>query len=475
MKLFGTDGIRGEVGLEPINKDSLRKIGFSLAETLFKEKNGLFLISNDGRESYENIQQYLYEGIKHQGCDAVSIGLMTTPGLSISLNKQNEKLISGIQITASHNLYQDNGMKFFNSLGMKLNDNLEKEIEKIFNSIGNIRGPFKSISSLESTIMLGHNKSLENFHMLYINELRKIINKKKLKNKHNYKILLDCANGATSEIVNKVFLDDKTNTDGFFILPIWDKPNGKNINKDCGAAYPENLSKEICRHQKFNISNSSLLVDFGVALDGDGDRAIFVLPDGSILDGDEILFILTKHKKDFQSYNRAVVGTIMTNYGIKNDFENNNIEFHETMVGDKHVIKKMIEVAAEIGGESSGHIILSNDDNFLVGDGLITLINIVSALDDQNSTLTDLKKMMNKTPSRLINLKVTDKLKFVNDAKNIEIIKNMKNMIRDNGAILVRESGTENLIRLFIQHENTEEIERLLNYFYDNINKKHLI
>jgi len=475
MKLFGTDGIRGEVGVEPINKDSLRKIGFSLAETLFKDKNGLFLISNDGRESYENIQQYLYEGIKHQGCDAVSIGLMTTPGLSISLNKQSKKLIAGIQITASHNLYQDNGIKIFNSLGMKLDDNLEKEIEKIFNSIDSIPGPFKNISSLKSRIISGHNKSLKNFHMIYINELIKLINKKKLKNKHNYKILLDCANGAASEIVNKVFLDDKKNTDSFYILPIWDKPNGKNINKDCGAAYPENLSKEICRHQKSNISNSSLLVDFGVALDGDGDRAIFVLPDGSILDGDEILFILTKHKKDFQSYNRAVVGTVMTNYGIKNDFKKNSIEFHETMVGDKHIIKKMIEVEADIGGESSGHIILSNNDNFLVGDGLITLINIVCALDDQKSTLTDLKKIINKTPSRLINLKVADKLKFVNDTENIEIIENMKNMTKGNGKILVRESGTEDLIRLFIQHENTEEIERLLNYFYDNINKKHLL
>ena len=475
MKLFGTDGIRGKFGESPINHDELVKIGHAFAKSLFGTKAGKILISNDGRESYGKIQQYLYEGIKHQGCDALSIGLMTTPGLSISLNKQNEKLIAGIQITASHNLYQDNGMKFFNSLGMKLDDNLEKEIEKIFNSIDNISGPFKNISSLKSMILLGHNKSLESFHMLYINELTKLINKKKLKNKHNYKILLDCANGAASEIVNKVFLDDKTNTGRFHILPIWDKPDGKNINKDCGAAYPENLSKEICRHQKLNVSNSSLLVDFGVALDGDGDRAIFVLPDGSILDGDEILFILTKHKKDFQSYNRAVVGTIMTNYGIKNDFENNNIEFHETMVGDKNVIKKMIEVVADIGGEPSGHIILSNNDNFLVGDGLITLINIVSALDDQNSTLTDLKKMMNKTPSRLINLNVVDKFKFINDTKNIEIIKNMKDMIKGHGKILVRESGTEDLIRLFIQHENTEGIERLLNYFYDNINKKHLL
>ena len=135
----------------------------------------------------------------------------------------------------------------------------------------------------------------------------------------------------------------------------------------------------------------------------------------------------------------------------------------------------MIEVDADIGGESSGHIILSNNDNFLVGDCLITLINIVCALDDQKSTLTDLKKIINKTPSRLINLKVADKLKFVNDAENIEIIENMKNMTKGNGKILVRESGTEDLIRLFIQHENTEEIERLLNYFYDNINKKHLL
>ena len=466
MKLFGTDGIRGKVGLEPINKDSLRKIGFSLAETLFKDKNGLFLISNDGRESYGKIQQYLYEGIKHQGCDALSIGLMTTPGLSISLNKQNEKLIAGIQITASHNLYQDNGMKFFNSLGMKLDDNLEKEIEKIFNSIDNISGPFKNISSLKSMILLGHNKSLESFHMLYINELTKLINKKKLKNKHNYKILLDCANGAASKIVNKIFLSDTNNTDGFSVLPICDKPSGKNINKDCGAAYPKNLSMEISKNQIF---------DFGVALDGDGDRAIFVLPDGSILDGDEILFILTKHKKDFQSYNKPVVGTVMTNYGIRNDFKNNNIEFHETMVGDKHIIKKMIEVEGHIGGEPSGHIILFNDDNFLVGDGLITLINVVHALDDQKSTLTDLKQIINKTPSRLINIKVVDKSKFVDDAENIEVIKNMENMVKSNGKVLVRASGTEDLIRLFIQHENTEGIERLLNYFYDNINKKHLL
>ncbi|MBH44040.1 MAG: hypothetical protein CMD88_01085 [Gammaproteobacteria bacterium] len=456
MILFGTDGIRGKFGKFPLIENEIRKIGYSIASILFPDKPGTIYISNDGRASADDIETALIDGINTHGSKTISLGMLHTPALSVIVNTLQDNLSAGIQITASHNPYHDNGIKIFNCDGLKISSKLEKDIEESFGKTSNIKKLKKTIQNLT-------NRSEEKKYIKMVRDyFDKKIKKINVNQNKNICVLIDCANGATSKIINKIF-----DNSCYKIITIFDKPNGKNINYNCGSTNPQFISNYI---NHFNTTNNTK-IDLGVAFDGDGDRAIFVTKTGKIIDGDEILFVLSKYKKEHENYHQSVVGTNMTNFGIQSEYKKSEIDFIKTDVGDKYVLEGMFKHNAQIGGESSGHIIISDFIDIPVGDSILTLINILYILYVLEISLDNLVKNIKKTPSKLINIPVKDKLKFMKNKHNKEITNILESKIKGHGRILLRSSGTENLIRLLVEHPDEKQIDSLIDYFCDNIIK----
>ncbi len=457
-KLFGTDGIRSQFGIKPLTTDIIKLIGYAFTKSMFNNNAGHIYISHDGRESCGSIEDDLISGISYQGSSYTLLGLLPTPALSASMNQMKKKDTCAIQITASHNEYRDNGLKFFDHDGNKINDSIQCQIEDI------VYSEQLNISSIKK-----HNNTNQDFNELYSSFIREYYYKKLsdlLPLNQNLNILVDCANGAFSKIIDHIFDDQNIN-----IIPINNEPNGQNINLKCGATHPEQISDFIkfFNSQKVRSSKGKfeiLKLDLGIAIDGDGDRAIFVDDRGNIIDGDDILFLLaTNNLKN----SRKVVGTLMTNYGIREAYKDAGIDFIETNVGDINVVNKMREYDCSFGGESSGHIIFNDFKDFFYGDSMITLINVIKLLLNSKKSLFELQKHINKIPSELINIRVNNKSNFLSNKKNISVISHTKEQIGSNGRLLVRPSGTENVIRFLIEHTEKREINVLKNYLYDNI------
>ena len=457
-KLFGTDGIRSQFGIKPLTTDIIKLIGYAFAKSMFNNVAGHIYISHDGRESCNSIEDDLISGITCQGSSYTLLGLLPTPALSASMYQMQKKDTCAIQISASHNQYHDNGLKFFDHSGNKINDTIQRQIENIVYS-----KPFE-IKSIKK-----HNNINQDFYDIYVSFIRgyfttKLSNLLPLSQKIN--VLVDCANGAFSEVIDHIFDDQNLN-----IIPINTEPNGKNINLQCGATNPKQISDFIrffnSQKAKSSKDKSEILkLHLGVAIDGDGDRAIFVDDQGNILDGDDILFLLATNSV---KSTRKVVGTLMTNYGIREAYEDAGIDFIETDVGDINVANKIRECDCSFGGESSGHIIFNDFKDFFYGDSMITLINVIKLLVDSKKSLFELNQHISKIPSELINIKINDKSTFLSNEKNITIISYIKEQIGSNGRLLVRPSGTENIVRFLIEHRETREISALKSYLYDNI------
>ncbi len=473
MRLFGTDGIRGKVGKSPITPGDIEKIGFAISKTIFKNNQGLVLISNDGRESANDIENALREGISKQGSFITSFGLLSTPALSYTVHHlklpvdDNIKTPHiGIQITASHNYYRDNGIKVFNTNGLKISEKQENKIEDIFNNFSE-----KEIKEISNTLITWKDKNIEEITAQEINEkynlsvIKYLQNKIGKDNKKKFLIMIDCANGATSNHVENIFRESDT----IDILPIYNQPSGTNINHKCGTTHIDALKEQINFHNKVEQEK----IDLGVAFDGDGDRAIFITPGGKVFDGDEVLFILSRFKKEYKKYQGPVVGTLMTNYGIQSAYKELGIDFFATNIGDKFVYQKMKEIGAEIGGESSGHIITTDFIKIPIGDGIITLVNLLEVLSESKLNLDDYKQITSDIiiPSKLINIAVSNKEDFMNNKKNKKVFVDLEKKSGEFGRILIRASGTEDLIRLLIENQSSEEISKLEKYFYDNIQK----
>ena len=457
-KLFGTDGIRSEFGKKPLTTDFIKLIGYAFAKSMFNNDSGHVFISHDGRESSNSIENDLISGISCQGSSYTLLGLFPTPALSASMNQMKKTNTCAIQITASHNQYHDNGLKFFDHHGDKINDSIQRQIEHIVYS-----------DSFDIKSIKKHNNTDKDLSDVYITFIRKYFSKK-LSNflplNERLNILVDCANGAFSEIVDYIFDSQDIN-----IIPINIEPDGKNINLNCGATNPKQISDFInffnSQKAKSSKNKSEILkIDLGLAIDGDGDRAIFVDNQGNILDGDEIIFLLaTNNLKN----TRKVVGTLMTNYGIRRAYEDAGINFIETDVGDINVANKMREYDCDFGGESSGHIIFNDFKGFFYGDSMITLINVIELLLRSKKTLFEHYQHVNKIPSELINIEVNDKSTFLSNEKNKNIVSYIKAQIGTNGRLLVRPSGTENVVRFLIEHKDISQIDVLKSYLYDNI------
>ena len=453
--IFGTDGVRGKVGVDPMIPSSLVKIGYYFAKEMFGNESGVIVIGNDGRESAKMIMDNLSKGISHQGSKIINTGIASTPSLAIYLKNSRENLISGIQITASHNLYQDNGMKFFNNKGLKISESQENNINNLFYkhdeiTLNNVEVSYQSSNCVQKEYLKFINEYISK-NLPIIKESNKELN-----------LIFDCANGALSKFIHQIRNNLPVRSE-----VINDRPNGTNINDNCGSSDLSGLSKLI---DKKNHENDRC-IEFGVSFDGDGDRVIFLDENSKIINGDHVVYLLYKHLSTQSSQSNNVVGTIMTNYGIRQLYSKDKINFYEAEVGDKNVLNIMKKKDALVGGESSGHVIINNYDNYLFGDGLITFLHILEMLITNNARLSDYQKILTDMPSKLINIKVKNKNSFLDDQNNKNLIKTLEEMINNKGRILVRKSGTEDVIRVLIEHIDEKQVSYLLDYFCDNMSK----
>ena len=438
MKYFGTDGIRGHVNSKNINGDMFFKFGLAAGKyfTNLKKKKQIAIIAKDTRLSGYALEPALVSGLASAGMHVFTLGPLPTNGLAMLTRSMNANL--GIMITASHNLFDDNGLKLFGPDGLKLSDKIQKKIENLIDL--NVK---KHLSNPKS---LGRVKRLETGTDDYLAILKKKISKNfKLK---NMKIVLDCANGAGYKSAPKML-----KTLGAKLTIIGDKPNGFNINKNCGSTYPNKLQRYVKKYK----------ADLGISLDGDADRIIMCDEKGSIIDGDQIIAALAVLWKKKRILKGGVVGTLMSNYGLEDFFKRKKIKFIRANVGDRYVKEIMQNKKFNLGGEQSGHIILGKFAT--TGDGLLVALEVIQALNGKIKA-SNFFDVFEKIPQVLVNIKIKDEniLKKFSVKNSIKIA---NKLIKGHGRILVRKSGTEAKIRIMGESKN----KVLLNKCIKNITK----
>ena len=424
-KYFGTDGIRGKVNQGLINGEKFFKFGLA-AGTYFtnpKKSKPIAVIAKDTRLSGYTLEPALVSGLTSAGMHVYTFGPMPTNGLAMITKSMKANM--GIMITASHNPYDDNGMKLFGPDGMKLSDQIEKKIEKIIDA--------KTEKHLINPEKLGRVKRLETATDFYINILKK--NFPKSFNLKNIKIVLDCANGAGYKAGPRLL-----KSLGATVISIGVEPNGLNINKNCGSTYPKKIQQAVRKHK----------AHIGISLDGDADRIIICDEHGHIIDGDQIIAMLATRWKQKKLLKGGVVGTLMSNYGLEKYFKNKNIKFIRANVGDRYVKEAMKKYSFNLGGEQSGHIILGKFTT--TGDGLLVALEILFSLRKSKKT-SNLFNLFRLTPQILENITVKDK-NVINSSACKKAIKRANELIKGKGRMLVRKSGTESKIRIMGESEN---------------------
>ena len=425
MKYFGTDGIRGQVNSKNINGDMFFKFGLAAGRyfTNLKKKKQTAIIAKDTRLSGYALEPALVSGLASSGMHVYTLGPLPTNGLAMLTKSMNANL--GIMITASHNLFYDNGLKLFGPDGLKLSDKIQKKIENLIDS--------KVESHLSEPKFLGRVKRLETGNDEYIKILKKKIPKKlKLK---NIKIVLDCANGAGYKSAPKLI-----KSLGAKLILIGNKPNGFNINENCGSTFPSKLQRYV---KKYNA-------DLGISLDGDADRVIMCDEKGSIIDGDQIIAALALQWKKKKILRGGVVGTLMSNYGLETFFKTKGIKFIRANVGDRYVKEVMQKKQFNLGGEQSGHIILGKFAT--TGDGLLVALEVIQALNNKIKA-SNLFNVFEKIPQILKNIKINDETTLKKPSVK-KSIKKANDLIKGQGRILVRKSGTEPKIRIMGESKN---------------------
>lgn len=425
-RYFGTDGIRGKVGDAPITPDFMLKLGWAAGRVLSKESKGnpLILIGKDTRISGYMFESALEAGLINAGVDVGLLGPMPTP--AIAYLTQAFRAQAGIVISASHNPYYDNGIKFFSSKGSKLPDDIELEIESELEKV---------MSSAEH---LGKAKRINDAAGRYIEFCKGTIPRNvKL---HDLKIVLDCANGATYQVAPSVFREM-----GAVVDVLHDQPDGLNINAACGSTVPEKVQRRV----------KEIGADLGIAFDGDGDRVVFVDSNGEIVDGDELLYVISAARHQEKGCN-GVVGTLMSNYGLELAFKQAGIPFARAKVGDRYVIEKMKKNGWLLGGESSGHIICA--DVTTTGDGVVSALQVVYALRVLDKSLAEAKKGMDKLPQTMINVRIKEKVDLDNHIEIKTAVEDIEARLAGKGRVLLRPSGTEPVIRVMVEGDNPEKV-----------------
>lgn len=438
-RLFGTDGARGIAGSE-LTADLAMKIGASAAYILGENKKIKVIVGMDTRYSGDMLACAVNAGLLSMGADVIFAGVVPTPAVSFLVTHLNADM--GVMISASHNPAKYNGIKLFNNKGYKLADEIEGKIEHYILD-----------EKLPECTNIGRYERDENLKNKYINFLYTLAN-----DYNGLKVVVDCANGSASATAPTLF--EKLNVNAKIIF---DNPDGVNINDNCGSTHLDALISKVKEVQ----------ADLGIAYDGDADRCLLVTNDGAVIDGDYVLAICGKYLKEKgRLNNNAIVGTVMSNLGLRKFCESENINFVATKVGDRYVLEEMLNKDYVIGGEQSGHVIFKEYAN--TGDGELTSLMVLNILSERKCKLSELSSVMDKYPQVLVNVNVTKegKASFGEDAEINVLIKKYEEELNGDGRILIRASGTENLIRVMIEGKNTEEISRMANDIADLINKK---
>ena len=442
-KFFGTDGIRGPIN-ENTNPEFVLKLGWAAGKVFSEMGISSVIIGKDTRISGYLLETAIQSGFISAGVDVKLVGPLPTPAISFLAN--SFKNAAGVVISASHNSYLDNGIKFFDNRGKKLSEEIENKIEKMID---------EKFQVVEADC-LGKANRISDAGGRYIEFCKKALTKNE--NFSGLKLVLDVANGAAYDVAPKVFKEL-----GADLKVISNKPDGLNINKDCGSTDIEFLKKAVTEND----------ADFGLALDGDGDRLIFVSKDLTEIDGDQILYLLAKEKFQHNIYlgTRGVVGTHMTNQGLEDALKELDIELIRSDVGDRYVLQKLEELGWELGGEQSGHVICL--DSTLTGDGIIAAIKFLDAINYSNKVYKKNIKNFKKYPQVLKNIKTSDPEKIIKNKKFNALKKRLEADINNNkGRINVRKSGTEKLLRIMVESNDsakTKNVSEELESFAKNL------
>jgi len=428
-KYFGTDGIRGLVGESLIHPEFVLKLGWAAGKVLGNH-GGKILIGKDTRISGYLLESVLEAGLSSAGVDAWMLGPMPTP--AIAYLTRTLRANAGIVISASHNPYFDNGIKFFSSEGTKITDEVEKAIE------ATMEEPMRMVDAAK----LGKAKRIGDAPGRYIEFCKGTIGPNV--SLSGLKIIVDLANGATYHIAPAVFEEL-----GAQISEIGSNPDGFNINESCGSTNPQTLAKIV-------IAEGA---DLGIAFDGDGDRVIMVDNKGEVVDGDELIFIMAKNSLERGELAGGIIGTTMTNLGLELALRKLGLEFKRTNVGDKYVLEALRTNNWLLGGESSGHIVHLGITTS--GDGIVSALQVLRALIMRQTSLHDLKKEMTKYPQALINVRCSKRIKLDSEPKIKDAIKDIEKTLGDSGRVLLRASGTEPVVRVMVEGEDYAIVSRV--------------
>ena len=429
LKYFGTDGVRG-VANHDLSPELAFRVGRAGGYVLTRHsdrKRPQVLVSRDTRISGQMLEDALVAGLLSVGIEVLRLGVVTTPGVAYLVRAQEAD--AGVMITASHNPIQYNGIKYFGSDGFKLSDELEYEIEQILDAPeDNLPRP--------SDDGLGTSEDYKEGALKYTSFLEQTISNELT----GIKVVVDAANGATSDFVSNLFADVDVD-----FIPINDNPDGLNTNLNCGSTHPEGLQKAVVENQ----------ADLGIAFDGDGDRCIAVDAEGNIVDGDKIMYICGKNMDENGRLKKdTVVTTVMSNLGMYKALEAHGMKSVKTKVGDRYVVEEMLKNGYNLGGEQSGHIIFL--DHNTTGDGMLTALQLLQVIKTTDKSLAELAADVTTYPQELVNIKVADKQAAMKNEKLLAVIKEVEDKMNGDGRVLVRPSGTEPLLRIMAEAPTKE-------------------
>ena len=426
-KFFGTDGIRGRVGEYPITAEFMLKLGWAAGRVLGTRRNTRVIIGKDTRISGYMFESALEAGLSAAGVDILLLGPMPTP--AVAYLTRTLHACAGIVISASHNAYADNGIKFFSRDGAKLPDEVELEIEAEID---------KPMTTVESN-RLGKAKRVNDAEGRYIEFCKSTIPLSL--SPRGLKVVVDCAHGATYAVAPSVFEEL-----GADVVAIGVEPDGLNINQECGSTYPQRLQKTVLEHQ----------ADVGIALDGDGDRVIMVDHRGELVDGDELLYIIAVSRLQGGALGGSVVGTLMSNLGLEHALLSHNITFERANVGDRYVLERLNQTSSLLGGESSGHIICL--DRTTTGDGIVSALQVLAAMVKSGKSLYELKTGMKKYPQHMINVPVSGKVDLEKATAVQQAVRSAEQRMAGRGRVLLRPSGTEPVVRVMVEGEDEQQV-----------------
>ncbi|MZR64325.1 phosphoglucosamine mutase [Alcanivorax sp. DP30] len=438
-KYFGTDGVRGTVGQFPITPDFVLKLGWAAGKVLASHGGSKILIGKDTRISGYMFESALEAGISAAGVDVRLLGPLPTPGIAYLTRTLSAQ--AGIVISASHNAYTDNGIKFFGADGRKLNDEIEQEIERLLDEE----------MSVVATDQIGKVRRIDDARGRYIEFCKSTAPGLDL---HGMKIVVDTANGAAYHIAPDVFEEL-----GAEVVAMANQPDGFNINRDCGSTHPALLQQRVIDEK----------ADLGIALDGDADRLIMVDHTGKLIDGDQLLYVVARDRKETGAQVSGVVGTLMSNFGLELALQELGVEFVRAKVGDRYVMEQLDQRGWLIGGESSGHLVCL--DRTSTGDGTVSALQVLAALARRKVSLAEAVADVALLPQTMINVRGANRDGFEGLPEVKAAMAEVEKELAGSGRILLRPSGTEPLVRVMVEGKDPQQVETLCRQLADVVEK----